>query len=263
MTGSDAEPIQKELTMSTSDGADATSATFIRTRASLHAVAEHVLAAARYQATGRIGLAVTPGGFGTPPFRTASVDGAAPENPTRTVAVAAAGDDAGVELVVRAGEQLHRAPLTTLRAAAALAGITLGGPAEVYRLSTPLEPDAPLRLDADAARRIADWYALGDAALRQWHAEIADDDPSDITLWPEHADVALRAADINYGASPGDSYIADPYLYVGPPTIPSDDTFWNAPFGAYLVWEKARSTAEALAFFREGRRRIDTRLDRT
>ena len=37
---------------------------------------------------------------------------------------------------------------------------------------------------------------LGDEALRRFAAEIADDEPSAITLWPEHFDVAIRAADI-------------------------------------------------------------------
>jgi hypothetical protein len=125
----------------------------------------------------------------------------------------------------------------------------------VYRLSTPCDPDAPLAVDAEAARRIADWYALGDAALRQWRAEILGDGPSGITLWPEHADVAIRAADINYGASPGDEYVAEPYLYVGPPAPPppTPNGYWNAAFGAYLTWDKVESVSDAVEFFREGR----------
>lgn len=38
------------------------------TRLSLHRLAEHVLAAALHQATGRIGLHPRPGGITTPPF---------------------------------------------------------------------------------------------------------------------------------------------------------------------------------------------------
>src|ERR1700735_484613 len=45
---------------------------------SLHALAEHVVAAALYAETGRIGLRVASGGFSTPPFaddsRTVGVD---------------------------------------------------------------------------------------------------------------------------------------------------------------------------------------------
>jgi hypothetical protein len=69
--------------------------------------------------------------------------------------------------------------------------------------------------------------------------------------------VALRAADINYGASPGDEYVTMPYLYVGPPSPPppSADGFWNAAFGAYLTWNSVSSVADAVAFFRTGRRK--------
>jgi hypothetical protein len=52
---------------------------FAETRESLHTLAEHVLAAARYHAIGRIGLTVVEGGFATPPFgddqRTIGVEG--------------------------------------------------------------------------------------------------------------------------------------------------------------------------------------------
>jgi hypothetical protein len=221
--------------------------TFVRTRTALHAVAEHVLAAARWRVTGRIGLTVTPGGFGTPPFgdehTLVAVDGT-------DLVVGAGGADGTSRAVVK------RAPLRTLASAATLAGLPApGGPADVYRLTTFCDPDAPLFVDPAAARLIADWYALGAAALGQWRAEIRADNPTEITLWPEHADVAIRAADINYGASPGDEFVAEPYLYVGPPAPqpPSPDGYWNAPFGAFLTWDKAVSAADAVEFFRTGR----------
>ncbi len=233
--------------MSHDSGIDAS---FVRTRTALHAVAEHVLAAARYQASGRLGLTVTPNGFATPAFG----------DDARTLAVE------GTDLVVRVrtdgqapGTAETRAPLRTLRAAATLVGLTApGGPAEVYHLSSPCDPDAELALDAAAARRIADWYALGDTALHEWRAEIPGDDPSEIALWPEHADVAIRAGDINYGASLGDEAVAEPYLYVGPPSPPppTPDGFWNASFGAYLTWDRVHSVADALDFFRRGRQRV-------
>jgi hypothetical protein len=223
--------------------------TFTATRDALHAVAEHVLAAARYQGEGRIGLAVVPGGFSTPPFG----------EPPRQVEVD------GVDLVVRTGptaaepvDDVHvtRAPLRTLGDAAEHAGIAPGGPAEVYQLATPLDPDAPLDLDPDAAARIADWFALADAALVRWSQEIAADEPSGITLWPEHFDVAIRAAGVNYGASLGDEYVPEPYLYVGPPLPPppSADEFWNVSFGAYRTWDAVATADDAVEFFRAGRR---------
>ena len=105
-------------------------ASYDTTRRALHAVAEHVLATARYRAVGRIGLAVAPGGFATPAFdgRTISVDGA--------------------ELAVADTAAERRVPLTTLRAAGELVGVTPGMPHDVYRPMTPLVLDAPLDIDA-------------------------------------------------------------------------------------------------------------------
>ena len=42
--------------------------TYATTRTELHRVAAHVLARRRFDVTGRFGLRVTPGGFGTPLF---------------------------------------------------------------------------------------------------------------------------------------------------------------------------------------------------
>jgi hypothetical protein len=209
------------------------------TRESLHAVAEHVLAAARYRSAGRIGLEVASGGFATPPFG----------DDVRIIAVD------GTELVLRAGPLERRAPLSTLRAAGELAGIDPGMPYTVYTPATPLDLDAPLTVDAEAARRLADWYALGDAALRQLAAEIGEDQPSGVTLWPEHLDVAIRAAEVNYGASPGDAVVSQPYLYVGPmPLDPAEgDPFWNQPFGAAMIWDSIASVQDAVGFFLQGR----------
>src|ERR687898_1263919 len=55
-------------------------ATYPATRGALHAVAEHVLAAALHRSTGRIGLRATPDGFGTPRF---TVDGGGRQVPGR------------------------------------------------------------------------------------------------------------------------------------------------------------------------------------
>jgi hypothetical protein len=187
---------------------------------------------------GRIGLQLVPGGFATSPFgdRTIGVD--------------------GTELVVRAGGQERRTPITTLRAAGEFADVEPGAPSDVYKPATPCDPDARLMVDTDAARRLADWYALGDAALRRLRLEIADDQLSDLTLWPEHFDVAFRAGEVNYGASPGDTQILKPYLYVGPTGLDlaaTGDRFWNQPFGAAITWDDVRSVEDAVEFFRQGR----------
>jgi len=207
------------------------------TRDGWHRVAEHVLAAALYAASGEIGLVPAPGGFRTPPF---GADG-------RFLAVD------GAELV--AG--VRRAPLTTIRAAAEFAGVTPGAPARVYRPATPLDLDEPLMIDPRAARLLAEWYQLGAQALGRFAAEAPGDRPSAAVLWPEHFDIGITAAAINYGASPGDDHIADPYLYVGPHDgpPPGDPAFWNTPFGAARTFRQIGTVAEAAAFFRDGRAR--------
>jgi hypothetical protein len=95
------------------------------TRAGLHRIAEHLLAATLYAATGEIGLIPAPGGFRTPPF---GPDG-------RFLAVD------GTELVVGDTVTTRRTALTTLRAAAGFAGVTPGAPAQVYQPATQLDPD--------------------------------------------------------------------------------------------------------------------------
>lgn len=213
--------------------------TLSRTRDALHRVAEHVLSPARYAVTGRIGLRPAPGGFATPPF---GQDG-------RTVAVD------GIELVVVTSGTRRRAPLTTLRAAAEFAGVQPGAPAHLYTPVTPLKLDEPLELDPEAARLIAGWYALGAQALSVFAAGIPQDEPSEAQLWPEHFDLAIAAAQVNYGISPGDGYIDDPYIYVNPYGGPpqGDPDFWNVPFGAARTIHEIESAGDAVAFFRAGR----------
>jgi len=211
------------------------------TRDGLHRVAEHVLAAARHAAAGRIGLVPSPGGFRTPPF---GADG-------RFLAVE------GTELVVGGAAGTRRTALTTIRAAAEFAGVTPGVPAQVYRPATPLDLDEPLMIDPDAAHLLAEWYSLGARAMSRLAAEITGDEPGAVVLWPEHFDVGMTAAAINYGASPGDDRISDPYLYVGPHDgpPPGEPAFWNAPFGAARTFRQIGTVAEAAAFFRDGRAR--------
>ena len=118
--------------------------TFATARDGLHRLACYVLGPAARAGTGHIGLRATPGGFGTP----ASPDGS-------SVAVR------GAELVV--GERT--APITTLRDAAALAGVELSPDPDVGSDIPPFEPDADLAVDDAGALALGDWYALGDAAL--------------------------------------------------------------------------------------------------
>jgi len=211
---------------------------FVRTREALHAVAEHVLAPARYQRTQRIGLRVTPGGFGTPPF---------PDGPgERQLCVR------GTSLVDRVDGTERTTVLSTLRAAAEFVGVTAGVPADVYEQVTHPDPDAQLEVDAVAAHDIARWFAMGEAGLRELVAVTRATDAAVLQLWPEHFDLATTIGRVNYGASPGDAEHDEPYLYVGPWDGRPDGAFWNEPFGASKPASRVPDVATAVAFFSEG-----------
>ena len=201
------------------------------TREGWHRVAEHVLAAGQYSAAGTIRLRVVPGGFGT----TAGVAG-------RQLAVE------GDRLVVEDGGTRRGTPLTTLRDAAAFAGVEAGLRGS-YSPATDADPDTPLDVDPAAAADLAAWFAVGDAALRRLAPDVEP------VLWPEHFDVAITVDAVNYGCSPGDEYVAVPYLYVGPHEKPTPDAFWDQPFGAALPADRVAGVDDAVAFFEEGRAR--------
>lgn len=224
--------------------------TLTATRLALQSVAEHVLSAARHAATGRIGLRPVTGGFATPVFVS--------EHGPRRIAVI------GTELVIGDDRGPRRAPLTTVGAAAELAGITPGAPVEVYTPSTPLDPAAPLAVDAAAAAYLAGWFALIDAALASLARELAGDAPAtgsssvaEAQLWPEHFDLAITVGAVNYGGSPGDEGHPLPYLYVGPHTPPPvDGGFWNEPFGSSRSVTEVADAGAALAYLRDGHHRL-------
>src|SRR5262249_32821271 len=132
---------------------------------------------------------------------------------------------------------------TTLAAAAAFADVPLGAPADVYPPATACVPDAPLAIDGEAAAVLAGWLAFADGLLGEVRDEYAAQSPSNITMWPEHFDIGCDFGDAdkgtraNYGASPGDATIAEPYLYVGPwdPARRTGD-FAAYPFGAAIPY---------------------------
>ena len=217
------------------------------TRLSLHRLAEHILAAALYQQTGRIGLCASPGGIATPAF--------GPDS--RVIAV-----DLD-SLVVRSTRGERREPVSTLRAAGEFVGITPGGPSSVYSLATPCEPDAPLTLDRAVMQVLANWYALGNDALARAAEQLADESPSEAILWPEHFDLAISAGGVNYGFSPGDDFSPSPYAYVGPHDPPPSSTFWNAPFGAFRNIDDIASVDDAVAFLLDGEQRLATAITTT
>jgi hypothetical protein len=162
------------------------------TRGSLHAVAEHVLAASQYARKRRLGLRQATGGFATQPY---VVDGV-----ERRVTVV------GTELLVRddvGGEAAERrVPITSLRAAGGLAGGPLGMSSDAYRPSPMPDPDGDLAVDPGAASIFANFLARVQAALTVFAAELVADGPSEIQLWPEHFDLAATISEVNYGGSP-------------------------------------------------------------
>lgn len=210
------------------------------TRESWHRVAEHVVSAARYARTRHFTLVPRAGGFATPPLDAAGT------------VIAVEGD----QLVVADSLGQRRAPLTTVGAAAAFVGVEPGFPRALYEPATPLEPEAPLFVDASSAQLLADWFALGADALRGFAAGIGDDPVSAAKLFPEHFDLGMTVGAVNFGFSPGDTYVPEPYAYVGPHQLPApgSNPFWNAPFGAYRTHHEIRSVDDAVSFFTLGRR---------
>jgi hypothetical protein len=209
------------------------------TRGALHTVAERVISPARQRDNGKIGLRWTLGGFGTPYF----------------------GADAqirvdGGQLVIDAGGEERRHPLTSVRDAAAAVGFDLSGADEE-------QADAPLEIDVTAARFLGDWFGFVTGVLEQLRAEALEEwEPSRVQLWPEHFDVSVELGNeqteqrAGYGGSPGDEAHPEPYLYVTPWTAQPAGELWQAsgfagaelPYAALLAAPDQRDAA--LDFFR-------------
>jgi hypothetical protein len=229
----------------------------VRTRLSMHALAEHVLCPARHRVNGKIGLRFTRSGFGTPFF------------------------GADEQVRIEGTTLVHTAPapapetrteLTTLGAAASTIGIEAGAP-DLFTPTTPLDLGRRFDLDAAAVAALGWWFGFATAVLAQLRADAASNaspnPPSLLQLWPEHFDVAVDLGDTaaggraNFGASPGDAVHPEPYLYVGPwepSRVAPADPYWNESFGASLPYSalggEAGARQSALAFFRAGRDRL-------
>jgi hypothetical protein len=230
-------------------------ATFAATRDALQRVGVHIVARARQQATGRFGLRVTPGGFGTPEFgpdlTRVRVSGA--------LLVRETGGSTG------ATNRAAAIDGATLADLAMVADVDLDAALDVGHDTPPLgDRSSPLAVDAAAADALARWYLLAATALdRVVVASLPQAGPTLAQLWPEHFDVALDLAAVpdrraNLGASPGDGFHPEPYLYVGPWTDdrPGDSQFWNVPFGAVLgyadIVQAGDPVSVSAAFFERG-----------
>jgi hypothetical protein len=209
------------------------------TREALHEVAGRVISPVRQRANGHIGLRWTLGGFGTPFF----------------------GADAqirvdGAELVIDARAEERRHPLATIRDAVAAIGFELRGADEAGL-------DAPLEIDATAARLVGDWFGFSNSVLEQLRAEAPQEwEPSRVQLWPEHFDLAVELGNeeaerrATLGGSPGDESHPEPYLYVAPWTARPFGELWKAkgfpgaemPYSELLAADDQR--AAAFEFFR-------------
>jgi hypothetical protein len=200
------------------------------TRRCLHGVAELVLAGPQYRATGKLRLQVVPGGFATILAPGLRVDGSR-----------VARDEGAVAAIS------GRTP----RALGAEVGVAAGRPEGAYDGGSGVSPDEVLAVDLGQAEVIIGALALGHDALA---AFAPGESP---VLWPEHFDVAIRVHDMNFGVSPGDAFIEEPYAYVGVSPVPSGDAFWNFPFGAAVPLRELGGVPSVSEFFAEGRRRAE------
>jgi hypothetical protein len=195
-------------------------------RRTLHALAELLMAGPQHRASGTIRLRVRSGGFATvadPPVRLE-----------------------GVHLIGPSGRAAVLGCTATELADAV--GVTAGAPEGVYADTSGVGVNDALTGTALALSRLEDALQLGDLALRTF---APDTEP---VLWPEHFDVGIRLDEINYGVSPSDGHLSEPYAYVGVDPVPADD-FFAAPFGATRTLNRCGDVAGVVAFFAEGRRR--------
>jgi hypothetical protein len=194
------------------------------TRRAWHGVAELVLAGPQYRASGTIRLRVAPGGFAT----------------TDEPALAVSHD----LLVTKAG-QVGLDGATCADLASAI-GAPVGPPEGLYHGGSGVAAGEVLRFDPDALAVLGDAFTTGDHALRTFAPAITP------VLWPEHFDVSVTVEEVTYGVSPGDDYLDEPYVYVGPLT-PRTGPFWNAPFGAAVPLATLTTVAAVVDFFTTGR----------
>jgi hypothetical protein len=205
--------------------------TLVTTRMALHSLAEHVLAADLWHRTGKIGLRRTPGGFGQPEV----VD----DGVRHRLRVD------GSHLVVLDDDAERWVELTSLAAAADVAATELGAPTEVFTPATPLHPHETLRIDAEAATVLADWFGFVDVILEEVRRRHRARTPTIVQLWPEHFDLAFSMSRVNVGGSPGDADHPEPYLYVGP-WAPVEGGAWNEEWGLSIPASAVRDEDAAV-----------------
>jgi hypothetical protein len=195
------------------------------TRLSLHAVAELLLAGPQFDLSTSIELRAVPGGFATTTEPDVRVEGTSLVGPGGSV-------------------PLHG---RTVAAVAEEIGLRPRQLDDVYSGGCGLTAEHSLSVDPEDAAQIAGAFEMGDQALQAFSPGVHS------VLWPEHFDIGITVAEVNYGVSPGDSYLGVPYVYVGP-WQPAEVTgaFWNAPFGAARPMSDFADAEAVLEFLREG-----------
>ncbi|WP_216897007.1 hypothetical protein [Nocardia alni] len=199
---------------------------YLDTRRSLHGIAESVMAGPQFRSSETIRLTAAPGGFATVRQPSLAVDG---------------------QWLLAGGQRVAELDGTTYARLAAAAGIDLGAPVGVYSDDSGVAPDETIRVDPAAAGLIARTFEAGDQALRRL---LPGQTP---VLWPEHFDLGCSNDEVNFGVSPGDAAIAEPYAYVGPWTQRTGE-FWNQSFGAARTLAELGDADGVYAFFEQGRR---------
>ena len=225
---------------------------FGSTRDALHQIAYFAMGPARYQATGRMGLRATPGGFGTPEFagRVARVQG---------------------DLLVHEQDGNSASQnITTVRNAARFFGVdyVVHWYQEIKDPLEPMDPDVQLEIDEPSVLALGDWFGFGSEVLEELRRRAEPgDEASLVQLWPEHFDPATEMGPeaegrrASYGASPGDPAHSEPYVYVSAwGEIDRSNPYWNdrAFNGSSLGYRELASSPDpserALEFLLEGYR---------
>jgi len=234
-----------------------------RARTTLQRIATHVLARWRRQRDNLFDLEPAVGGFATPVV-----------GPDRE-RIRVSGDLLVIERASGASLAELAATTTTIPIGGstiaqlwAAAGVHPGGEFSAGPDTTPVGPlEEPIELDAGAGDVLGDWYLLGRRAIDRAVASVAAPEASLGRVWPEHFDYGLDLAArpgvrVNLGASAGDRFHEQPYLYVGPwdDDRPGGGEYWNAPFGAVLGRAQLVSAADPLdratSFLLEGIARL-------
>jgi hypothetical protein len=209
------------------------------TRRSLHGIAEHILAGYERSVNDWIHLSVTDSGL-----RTQRVP-ADPEMLELTV------DPSGAASLVRHPDGRAVPVRGRLGDLAADLGVGFGLPDPPYPPASGCDADDEAVVDAEALGLLVRSWRDGDNALRRFAAAHGGPQPPEPVVWPEHFDVGITIGDVNYGVSPGDDQIGEPYAYVGPHR-PRTGPFWNAPFGAARALRELPDASAVLAFFERG-----------